>query len=441
MLRTEYQRIPGRSDHLKSSGNSSHFPIPIRISLAFLGYLIDSLNESRCISHAEGEPRLCLQEQNSNDPNLITTESRPETDGSSSGECLICEHLSHRYAVVGAISTRRRKICCLLWLIALSTLFWTSLLYKIIHFWADVHYALFLMSYVTFLMPDAAIISYRLVAYCTTCPPRGDRGIHALTSANVLGLLQRVNLGSVTLVCCFYYLCSTICVMLTITFEFSHIFTDCRGIAWWGLLNFVCEMLCHFTFSSFWLIILFLRRALIIDLRSLLCFLKENYKRTALCRRRIMESFVEFSRINNLVSGWIIFQMSIAVFKFCCHVFWNYTIYVENHDFLTAKLINAIIWSEIAIYFFLPLFSVGWLNIQYIWDNFLADVEYEQNEDDYWSCFRMIKHLRPISSNVTITVILSALSIFLSLQLTNQRAEYWNQDSICIGNNANATFQ
>ncbi|XP_070539968.1 uncharacterized protein [Ptychodera flava] len=407
----EYQPIPGINDsngHIEQRKNA---PFITRFSLAFLGFSFDSEKHRRCIKHIEMAPPL---------------------NGLQDPTCTICESVAPLQMYKGTPwPWKRQRLCCVIWLAFLATLFTVCLSNKIYQRWGNEHYTLYILSYSCFMGPVAAIAMYRLVAFFTSCPPDGIRAIYVLTKSHVLGLLKRSEVINSTLAGYLYHLLALICLFLNTSFELYHIFTDCPSLDIWGLFYFITEAFAFFTFASYWYVILLMRRAIEVDMKTASLFLQEARNNNALCRQRIMENFVDFSRLNSFVSGWIVLQVNVNAFKLSCHLFWNYAIYSKQSHLASATLINLLISVEILTYFILPFFAVGWFNIEYVWKDFMARVEYLQSENEYWPCFKMIKHLQPTVSNVTVTVLFSVLTVFLSLQFTTQYAKYWEEDSVC----------
>ncbi|XP_070539973.1 uncharacterized protein [Ptychodera flava] len=411
-----YQPIPGSINDIDDRIDIPRkAPFLVRLCLAFLGFPFDAAaNHRRCIKHTETAPSLV--DINSNQVDT----------------CEVCDDVGPLTQYKGSSKqSRLQRVCRPVWLCILSTLPIVSLFHKTYQRWGNEHFTLYILSYFCFMGPVAAMAIYRLVAFCTACRPDGTRAIYALTNIHVLGLLKRSDVSNSTLAGYVYYLFALVCLSLNIAFEFSQIFTGCPSIDYWGVFYFLTEMLAFFTFSSFWYIVLLLRRALENDLKSVASFCKKHYDNNAICRQRIMESFVEFSRLNNFVSGWIVCQVNVNAFKLSCHLYWNYAVYSGKNHIPSATLINSLISVEILAYFVLPFFAVGWFNIEYIWKDFMAHVEYLQSGNEYWPCFKMIKHLQPAINNITITILFSVLTVFLSLQFTTQYAEYWEEDSVC----------
>ncbi|XP_070539972.1 uncharacterized protein [Ptychodera flava] len=406
----DYQAIPGIYD----SEQPRNAPLITRFSLAFLGFPLDSGKHRRCIKHIEVAPSI--------------------GDCTSSGgtSCAVCDSLRPLPMYKGTPwPWKRQRMGYVIWLGFLAIVSTVSLLHKIYKRWGDKHYSLHIMSFCCFMGPVAAIALYRLVAFFTSCPPDGTRAIYALTNSHVLGLLKRSDFSNSNIAGYLYHLSALVCLFLYISFELYHIFTYCPSVDIWGLLYFTAESLAFFTSSSFWYVILLMRRAVQADVKRVALFLEETHDNNGLCRQRIMETFVEFSRLNSFTSGWIALLVNINAFKLSCHLFWNYEIYSKQSNLASATLINWQISLTILNNFILPFFAVGWFNVEYIWRDFMAHVEYLQSENEYWPCFKMIKHLQPAVNNVIITLVFSVLTVFLSLQFTDQYADYWGEDSVC----------
>ncbi|XP_070539966.1 uncharacterized protein [Ptychodera flava] len=408
----DYETIPGINDSDGRIEQQRNAPFITRFSLAFLGFPFESAKLRRCINHIKMAPSL--------------------GDNSQDASCAICESVAPLPRYKGTPRLwKRQRIGYVIWLAFLATLSTVCLSHKIYHRWGNEHFTLYIMSYCSFMGPVAAIALYRLVAFFTPCPPDGTRAIYALTNSHVVGLLKRSDVSNSIWAGYLYHLSASVCLFLNISFELHHVFTDCPSLDGWGLFYFVTETFAFFTFSSFWYVTLLMRRAMQADMKKVARFLEETHNNNALCRQRIMETFVEFSRLNSFMSGWIVLLVNVNAFKLSCHLFWNYVIYSEQSHLASATLINMLISVEVLTYFILPFFAVGWFNIDYIWKNFMAHVEYLQSENEYWPCFKMIKHLQPAVNNVTITLVFSVLTVFLSLQFTTQYAEYWDEDSVC----------
>ncbi|XP_070539971.1 uncharacterized protein [Ptychodera flava] len=408
----DYETIPGINDSNEHIEQPRKAPFIMRFTLAFLGFPFESAKPRRCINHIKMETSRGNNSQNAS--------------------CAICESVAPLPRYKGTFGgQKRRRIGCAIWLAFLATLSTICMSQKIYQRWGNEHFTLYIMSYCSFMGPVAAIALYRLVAFFTSCPPDGTRAIYALTNSHVLGLLKRSDVSNSNCVGYLYHLSALICLFLNSSFELHHVMTDCPSLDIWGLFYFIAETFAFFTFSSFWYVTLLMRRAMQADMKTAALFLREARNNNALCRQRIMENFVDFSRLNSFVSGWIVLQVNVNAFKLSCHLFWNYAIYSKQSHLASATLINLLISVEILTYFILPFFAVGWFNIDYVWKDFMARVEYLQSENEYWPCFKMIKHLQPAENNVTITILFSVFTVFLSLQFTTQYAEYWDEDSVC----------
>ncbi|XP_070544079.1 uncharacterized protein [Ptychodera flava] len=404
----------------------------IRLSLALLGFSIHT-PYNRCVTHSTMDKEKWPKRTTDNNCNI----TEPRCRLISLEECLVCESLNPYVTKEGAESPLPyQRYASRFWLVVSSILFGINLAYHVIRYFARMDFSLFVLAYSVHFSAVFVIALFRLIAHLIPYCPSGTRCIYAMTSTQVLGMLNRKATPCAWFYVILYTLWPLVNIIVAGAYEIYPAFVnfECVSIDYWGILSFVCELIGTYVFSSFWLIVLLLRKALQSDLKHVTYFLRENAASIEVSRKRVYESYLEFTRLDNLMSAWMTFQVAITAFKFSCHVYWNYFILNDDEVTVRATLINTLIWLQIGMYVVLPLLAVDGLNISHIWLKFMAKAESEQSESPGWSSLKMIKRLKPVGSNVILTIVFSALTVFISLRLQNQNGDYWVMSSICQAN-------
>ncbi|XP_070544077.1 uncharacterized protein [Ptychodera flava] len=420
----------------------------IRLSLALLGFQSHT-PYNRCVTHSTRDKgkwsnrTTARKSVKTTDKNCNINVSSQRYGSMSLEECLVCESLNPYIDRRDAESPKRcQTYASTLWLLALTALFGINLAYHMVRYFARMDFSLYILSYSVHFGTVFVIALFRLIAHLIPYCPSGTRCIYAMTSTQVLGMLNRKATPCAWFYVILYTLWPLVNIVVAGAYEIYPTFVDfeCVSIDYWGVVSFACEVIGTLIFGSFWLIILLLRKALQSDLRRVTYFLRENASKVEVSRKRVYESYLEFTRLDNLMSAWMTFLVAITAFKFSCHVYWNY--FVLNNDEVTvrATLINTLIWLQIGMFVVLPLLAVDGLNISHIWLKFMAKAESEQSEREGWSSLKMIKHLKPIGNNVILTIMFSAMTVFISLRLQNQNGDYWVMSSICQANSTNTSI-
>ncbi|XP_070544080.1 uncharacterized protein [Ptychodera flava] len=406
----------------------------IRLSLALLGFSVHA-QYNRCVTHSTIDKEKWSKRTTDENCNINGQSSRHGLI--SLEECPVCESLNPHVNREGADPPLiYQRYASRLWLVLSTTLFGINLAYHVTRYFARMDFSLYILSYSVHFGTVFVIALFRLIAHLIPYCPSGTRCIYAMTSTQVLGMLNRKASPCAWFYVILYTLWPLVNIIVAGAYEIYPTFVDfeCVSIDYWGVVSFVCETIGMFVFGSFWLIVLLLRKALQSDLIRVTKFLRENASDIEVSRKRVYESYLEFTRLDNLMSVWMTFQVAITAFKFSCHVYWNYFILNDDEVTVRATLINTLIWLQIGMFVVLPLLAVGGLNISYIWLKFMAKAESEQSESPSWSSLKMIKRLKPAGNNVILTIVFSALTVFISLRLQNQNGDYWVMSSICQTN-------
>ncbi|XP_070545535.1 uncharacterized protein [Ptychodera flava] len=415
----------------------SHWPLVVRFFLSVLSYPVTCPNR-KCIEHAS----MSLDSTEFRETPLVgryDSHSINETGNAShygsttnAENCPVCQSLNPpcNSSIQAKVRGRAWKIR-MLWFAVLSALLTINYVQHLVISWAKLKFALYILSYSSYFGPIVVIVVYRLIACLIRCPPTGTKSFYAMTDENVLSLLHRVNLRDMKLHGYCFFIGPTINALLLTAFQIYHVSTNCPKFDGWGMVAYISEVIGFFVFAAFWYLVLLMRKALQRDLKSTCAFLKLHASDNSVSRHRLMESFVEYLRLDHLISGWMIFQIAINTFKFSCHVYWSFHLNSYEGQLIALNLLSIQIWFQVSMYFLFPLVAADGLNIQYVWLKFMALVEYEQGERGYWPSFKMLKHLKPVKSNVILTLAFSILGAFLSLHLTDQWAKFWTADSIC----------
>ncbi len=182
-------------------------------------------------------------------------------------------------------------------------------------------------------------------------------------------------------------------------------------------------------FACFWYYVLVMRRALTAEFNLVLVFTKRYEGNLGLCRRRIAEINHEFCLLQRFLSGLMPFIMASAVLGITVHITWNYEVYSGSKIYLANNnlLINIVIFNEKLLVLILPLLAVGGINIDDVWVQFNYALSRQRSccHEAFWD--RLLAFTAEIhegSKGLNLTIILSAISVFLGQNITNQKLDY-----------------
>ncbi|XP_070545174.1 uncharacterized protein [Ptychodera flava] len=449
----------------------------VRISLSLLAMF-----------HFEN-PRLCLRcsrEAGGEDRNEPPTAVRSETPCTSYGsvnnnsrdeplDCIICDDMRPKTRLLyNRDSKNLRKVICYTISGILTVVFVLQPLQKVYFRWANQSEILYLFYFLAFFMPPLLIVVCRAYAVFSTTKVTNaainTSGVCALTNDFIHGLLNRTNdkfvplKRSVLIRGMIYNFCVLKYIGLYTSFQVSIFRADCPEISGWGVFGCIVDMMGVLVFTEFWYVIYLLRLAVQLEFKSICVTLtsemptgRQNYDRVPgdvkrreheiqdgssqdsdVFRRRIMESFLDFTRLNNLITHLLTITMSATIFKCSCHLYWNFHVfntYTETFR-IPALLINLTVWDSILMFLIIPLVSVGSINISYVWDDFLNYLDYELGCGKRW-IVEFVEKKKSGSNSVEIAMIaLTAISIFVAFSFpVEQYGKYWTEDSICLYNN------
>ncbi|XP_070545534.1 uncharacterized protein [Ptychodera flava] len=378
---------------------NKQWPLVVRLSLSLLGYVVHSPRR-KCVDHSTPSHVSYATTDHNVDPEVShetdelvvqqnTNLDVEETVGSygavSVKNCRVCQHLNDQsYFRDDQLPARRQIVAASVWLIVLTALFCATLLRVMFKYFGENSYTLFTLSFLSQYGTLAVIVLVRLVAHFISFRPTATRAVYALSSENVFGLLARMDLTKHKRKGYFFLLFALVDIAICVAYETYPVFMKCMrhtaDLDPWSIIAFISEVVGSTVFCSVCYIMFLLRKAIETDLRNLIPFFKKNERNIAATRKRLYESYLEFTRLNQLGSIWIVFQMSLVTFKFSCHIYWNYAFFTSKSYVVRASLINYLFWLQVFMYFALPLFALGGLNIQYVWWKFMAAVASEQTQ-------------------------------------------------------------
>ncbi|XP_077868897.1 uncharacterized protein LOC144359837 [Saccoglossus kowalevskii] len=323
---------------------------------------------------------------------------------------------------------------CLLWLCGVTATIVDDWSYRLVISWGKAERILHLMSYSTYLLVLVVPIISRIISMFFESRLPGNWWVYVLTDYHVLTRLRLIDLSRVKkfgLLCILFPLT---CVGFQAGYNIYEIVNKCTAIDIRKCIAFTACFAGEVMFASFCYIIHLLKRSLEADLNSTLLFLKTNIENVQSCRRRILETFADFLRLESLISTWLVFQFSVAIFKVSCQIYWNYWVFSENSTFLPAVLINVMIWLECFMFLLLPPLAVGGFSIDYLWKEFklLSKMMYREEYFTQWDAIiKCLNQLKSTENSMYLTMFFSVLGVFSAIQLADQYADYWHEDTIC----------
>ncbi|XP_077996988.1 uncharacterized protein LOC144450266 [Glandiceps talaboti] len=368
----------------------------------------------------------------------------------------------------GCTSPRVINVLTMLWLLVPVSLLIYDWLNRLYWSWGIRCLLLYTLSYSTYLLPLLVVACMRIISKFYESKPSTEHSWpYTLTTDHILPRLKVMDLKKFK---GFGYLCISFAVVC-IGFELAYNIYDLTGQrdtcenenpddvinttdvtkttmtpttgiktssrsparVLIGLLGcFVGELM----FASFCYIVYLLKQSLRAEMTSCLYFLKHNIENVDICRQRIMATYLDFLRLQRLISVWLVFQFSLSIFKVSCQIYWNYWVYNAHRCLLAALLINIMIWMEITMFLFLPPLAVGGFSIAYLWDDYKLNIRRlcRENQAEKWRVIvKHVKALKTRHTSLVLTVFFSVLGIFSALHLSDQiqYGEYWDTDSFC----------
>ncbi|XP_070552072.1 uncharacterized protein [Ptychodera flava] len=350
-------------------------------------------------------------------------------------DCEICRDLSQSVIQQGdgQVLRKPRRYGSLAWLLLLATLHLVNCIQKLVYRWMQKEEILYLLSYLSFFVPRFFILCVLLSPRLSKCKPMATGTLHALSDDFVFYSLKQTVCNVFDYM--FFGIPLTILVLMIVAFEVSIPITSGCIIDGWGFVAFVVQTLGVIVFSIFWFLILGLQRSVEVDCNRMINFLHDHRQDKSLCSRRILESYLYFTRLNNVVSVCMVVTIALNIFQIFCHMYWNYNIFVRQTDNPQAIVINVIMWLEIFIYFALPFYSVGLHTcIGHTWDALIVKIDSEFDWDSYIA--KSVRRLKPTSSLDNLMIGLAVISVFFAVNFPFQCDQYWREDSICSTINA-----
>ena len=182
-------------------------------------------------------------------------------------------------------------------------------------------------------------------------------------------------------------------------------------------------------FACFWYYVLVMRMALTAEFNLVLVFIKRYEGNLALCRRRIAEINHEFCLLRRVLTFLMPFIMASAVLGITVHITWNYEVYSGTKMYLANEnlLINIVIFNEKFLVLILPLLAVGGINIDDVWVQFNYALSRQRScrHEAFWDrLLAFSAEIHEESKGHNFTIILSAISVFLGQNITNQKLDY-----------------
>ena len=104
-------------------------------------------------------------------------------------------------------------------------------------------------------------------------------------------------------------------------------------------------------------------------------FLRKNLGKLDICRSRLTASLDEYGSLSNLCALWMILTVLMNSVGVVTHTVWNYLLYSGKTSMNAIKVhVNLLIWSELLMFFALPLIAVGGLDLRQIWKDVLTQI-------------------------------------------------------------------
>ena len=196
-------------------------------------------------------------------------------------------------------------------------------------------------------------------------------------------------------------------------------------------ISLLVGMVSMMVFGAFCYLMLLLRLSFQKQQRLELAFLQRHAGALDVCRRRLAMYAGELGSMVRLVSIWIIFDFTVSTLAFTTQICWNYL--MMNPDLMIRNVsieynIAVFIWSENIMFLTLPLIAVGGIDLNRLWVQFkrrVSQMRCEAQEDFWDKIIAFFEEQSPVTEVETLTLVFSALGLFLALKFTDQNVEYW----------------
>ncbi|XP_070557930.1 uncharacterized protein [Ptychodera flava] len=349
----------------------------------------------------------------------------------------------------GTVRSKKQKIKdCLSW-VWISTVF-LLMVYNIAHRLV-LHYgkkqrALYLMSYGLYTLALVVALFLRMLSL-----PRLGK-VRALTETYILERLQYADFKRPLRQTFVYFLFPSLCTLTRITYNIydygQEPSSPCESKPKAEVKDILGPMggiLAYFTFGSFCYVVYFIRKALEKESCVLTSFVAGNTDNIELCFRKSFAFFRNFSALQSIACRWMVFQVTLAVFKVVLQVYWNYSIEEEDRLKTEALLVAAVVWFEITMFLLLPLTAVGGFHIEYIWRRLssFAKIASTVNKSPFWERFSdFVSEIKPSKMAGKMAFIMAVLTGILAVNLGFQYVTVWADGvSTCDNSTSSPTIE
>ena len=249
----------------------------------------------------------------------------------------------------------------------------------LIQCWGDETQQMRLMSYSSYLLSISGPLVICMLANLRNVVPMARVSCFAWTTAlhprYIVKRLQYLKPASGTIwkpflaICLIWPLFNSlyrVCIYIfvaekkTITFYKIVLCTDGIAAIHWGCFCYLVSLLR-----------LSIRTQLYLDV----IFLRKNLGKLDICRSRLIASLDEYGSLCKLCGIWMILTVLMNSVGLVTHTGWNYLLYSGKISMNTTTFhVNLMIWSELLMFFALPLIAVGGLDLRQICKDVLTQI-------------------------------------------------------------------
>ncbi|XP_022092730.1 uncharacterized protein LOC110980401 [Acanthaster planci] len=196
-------------------------------------------------------------------------------------------------------------------------------------------------------------------------------------------------------------------------------------------ISLATGFVCMLAWGGFCYLMLLMRLSFQKQQRLELAFLWRHKGQVDVCRGRLRLYAEDLGSMCRLVSGWVIVVVAVSTWAFTTQICWDYLVISTGLKFKNADLelqINLLIWSENIMFLVLPLVAVGGFDINKLWVQFVRSVSQMRSEalEDFWDRVLVFcEEQSPTYRVETLTLVFSALGLFLGLHFGDQNVDYW----------------
>ncbi|XP_033630072.1 uncharacterized protein LOC117292216 [Asterias rubens] len=342
---------------------------------------------------------------------------------------------------------RGSTILSIVWHFILIILITYDFLWYMINYWGKEDQIIRLISYSVFLL--SIIVTPVLSLTANVCNivmnytnPRlsqdlGFTWYHALSIRYIVRRLQHLQLGESGLPYkAFLGLClvwPSVNGIFRIVLYFAIVKRNFQDEVHVLISLHVC-MLGMVVFGAFCYIMLLLRLSFQNQIRHKLAFLRCHVGAVDVCRRSVVSYAAELGSIFRLVSVWILFMLAVSTWAITTQVCWDYApkgkaSTPSQRDVKIMIILKTLIWSEHTMFILLPIVAVGGIDLNRIWVQYTRSISKLRSEEygDFWDkIIKFCKEQSPVTRVKAVTLMFSALGLFLGLKLTDQNIAFWS---------------